>query len=151
MFFTHKVLVPFGVAALLATGGAAFLATNSAPASGQGVSLSSIDGYNISAIHYNVDPPPPPPGGGPAKPMAVIGVTFNATEATAGELPAQQGFVKVDPPAPAPPSPWTQCVLTNVSGATSSFTCTLSPGVPVNGPHGTPIGVLDHLGIEVNQ
>ena len=151
MFFTHKALVPFGVAALLATGGAAFLAQNSAPASGQGVSLSSIDGYTISNIHYTVDPPPPPPNGPPG-PMAVTSVSFDATVAVAGELPAAQGFVKLDPPPPAPAVPWTQCTLTNVSGSASSFTCTLpGAGVPVNGPGGSPIGVLDHLGIEVNQ
>ena len=150
MFFTRKILVPVGVAALLATGGAAFLAQNSAPASGQGVSSSPIDGYYISAIHYNVDPPPPPPGGGAPGPMAVTWVSFDASVATAGELPAAQGFVRLDPPGPPPP-PWTQCTLENVSGGTSSFTCMLTPGVPVNGPGGSPVGVLSNLEIEVNQ
>lgn len=154
MFITHKILLPFGVATLLATGGAAFLAQNTQPVSGQGVSLSAIDGYSISAISYSVDPPPPPPAQ-----MSVTSVSFDATTTSPGELAATQGFVKLDPPGP--PVPWTQCSAptpaSNPVGSpawavTVSFRCPLTPGVPVNGPGPNgPIGVLDHLGIEVNQ
>ncbi len=153
MFITHKLLLPFGVATLLATGGAAFLAQNTQPVSGQGVSLSAIDGYSISAISYTVDPPPPP---GP--PMSVTSVSFDATTTSQGELSATQGFVKLDPPGP--PVAWMACQspqsAANPVGSppwatTVSFTCAINPGVPVNGPGPNNIGVLDHLGIEVNQ
>ena len=159
MFITHKILVPFGVATLLATGGAAFLAQNTQPVSGQGVSLSAIDGYSISAIHYTVDPPPPP---GPNSVMSVTSVSFDATTTSAGELPAAQGFVKLESsgpgaqwtmcsnptpvPSPAPPAPPSPPWMVTVS-----FSCPLTPGVPVNGPNENPIGVLNNLGIEVNQ
>ncbi len=151
MLRTHRLFVPFGVAALLATGGAAFLSVNVQPASGEGVSMGTIDGYQITNIHYNVDPPPPPPPPGPAPHLQVTSVTFQATTVQAGELPATQGFVKLDPPPPVPPVAWTTCAPPIISGSTSTFTCTFTPPVPVNGqPHG-PTGWLTNLDIEVNQ
>ncbi len=159
MFITHKVLLPFGVATLLATGGAAFLAQNTQPVSGQGVSVESIDGYSISGIHYSVDPPPNDPA------IGVVSVTFEATTTTQGELAAAQGFINLDPSGPPPPpgpgpgDSWTNCgsptSASNPSWSPSwaqtvSFTCNLNPEMSVNGP-GNQIGVLDNLGIEVNQ
>ncbi|NNN12931.1 MAG: hypothetical protein HKL81_04170 [Acidimicrobiaceae bacterium] len=152
-----RFLAPLAVGVLLSGGGAAFLATNTQPVSGEGVSSQMIDGYIISDISYNVDPPPPPPGGGIAH-LQVVSVSFAATEGAAGESPAVQGFVRLDPPPPPPPGvgpmQWQSCTRTSVSGATSYFSCTITPPAPVSGPGGVSgslSGWLDHLQIEVNQ
>ncbi|MCL4423169.1 MAG: hypothetical protein M1115_08395 [Actinobacteria bacterium] len=150
MIRMHRLIAPLGVAALLATGGAAFLASNTQPASGEGVSIGVVDGYTISNIHYTVDPPPPPPNGPPPH-LQVTTVSFEATTTAAGELPAAQGFVKLDPPPPAPPMAWTSCAVPSVSGNTSTFTCTFSPAVPVNGQPNGPTGWISSLDVEVNQ
>ena len=145
-----RLFAPLGVGALLATGGGAFLAVNSQPVSGEGVSMGVVDGYSISAISYNVDPPPPP---GPNT-LTVSSVTFTATPTAAGENPAAQGFVRLDPPPPppGPRAPWTGCSLSGSSGSSRTFTCTFTPPVAVNGqPGGSPVGVLTNLEIEVNQ
>jgi len=144
-----RLIAPLAIGALLATGGAAFLAVNSQPVSGEGVSMGVVDGYDISNIHYMVDPPPPN-NGVPGR-LQVTTVTFTATTTSAGELAAAQGFVKLDPPPPAPPSMWNSCTVTYSSATTTNFSCTLTPPVNVNGAGGTPVGILNNLEIEVNQ
>lgn len=149
MLRPSRLVARLAIGALLATGGAAFLAVNSQPASGEGVSMGVVDGYAISNIHYSVDPPPPV--NGVPGPLQVTTVSFTATTTTAGEMAAAQGFVKLDPPPPAPPSMWSSCTVTYSSATVTNFSCTLTPAVAVNGPGGTPVGILSNLEIEVNQ
>ena len=162
-----RFLAPLAAGALLATGGAAFLAVNAQPASGQGVSSESIDGYNISNIHYNVTP---------AKigdNLYVKSMTFTATTTTNGELAAQQAYAKIDPPSSSTDSvtnglpsltnydQWVSCVRTGGDSTTgvSNFSCDFTVmfglgGVPVNGPSffgHSNTGWLDNLSLEVNQ
>ena len=148
-----RFFAPLAIGVLLTGGGAAFLSTNTQPVSGEGVSSQLIDGYSISDISYNVDPPPPGPG---MAHLQVVSVSFAATEGAVGEAPAAQGFVRLDPPSPPPGGPmqWQSCNRTSVQGATSYFSCTITPPAPTSGPGGAggpQAGWLDHLQIEVNQ
>ena len=157
MIFRRRLLTPLIAGVLLAGGGTAFLATNSQPVSGEGVSNQVVDGYAITNIHYNVavpsqplDDPPPPPSH-----LSVTSVSFTATTTWSGELRAQQGFVRLDPPPPPPgmpPMAWSGCAISAYPNSDApDFTCTLNPAVPVNGPGPANQGWIDSLQIEVNQ
>ncbi|MDA8103701.1 MAG: hypothetical protein M0Z34_12125 [Nitrospiraceae bacterium] len=154
MIFRRRLLTPLVAGALLAGGGTAFLATNSQPVSGEGVSNQVVDGYAISNIHYNVAVPPMPLVDVPPPPshLSVVSVSFRATTTWNGELQAQQGFVRLDPPPAGPPFAWTGCAISAYPNSyTTDFTCTLNPAVPVNGPGPANQGWIDSLQIEVNQ
>ncbi|MDA8386391.1 MAG: hypothetical protein M0Z88_09040 [Actinomycetota bacterium] len=152
MIFRPRLLTPLLVGVLLAGGSTAFLATNTQPVSGEGVSNQVVDGYAISGIHYGVAVDPPPTG--PSH-LDVYSVTFTATEAAGGELQAQQGFARLDPPnSPMPPPgpQWTTCgIIAYPSSTSTTFKCIFSPGVQVNGPGPMGVGWIDSLELEVNQ
>jgi hypothetical protein len=75
------VLIAIGLVALFAVGGAVFTAANTVPASSAGEGTSTVSGYTISAIAYNLNG---------TDPSNVDTITFTATAdngSTATTLP----------------------------------------------------------------